>query len=460
VLVSAYHYANGAWTAFNPRPNYQLSSIARNFFCCDCDATGDKIVLTKDTWGGWCNAAMCDVVSTHRWSAIVNSVNNASYGGISADASLVVIGHYGGRLYIYDKDTLPAQASGGYYKDFTYTHAAGTRVNHKIRVKVYNKYTSDAYLHCEGRANDDFSDIYFKNAAGDTLRHCMVKDEDVCNTLNLGYYRWVWIELDAVGTSPATFRMYYGDSEHSDSSTTPADFFDQYDDFERGADGNAVGGNWTVTAGSVQIDTAFVWRGTRCAEFVGAGTPGVATIPATAGDETYIGFWLYKYYDGEMYAAHGDGSTYARWEFRDRATLKNYTGGVYQASMATPDTWGWLPFEMCGFDWEANTYDLYSDTGYILRGDDLAMQASAGFTNVLQIANLGGGGSFLRIDQVVICTNCTPYASPDAESIGAEVLVGEVEYSGPAGVKAWNEVVSANIKTWNDIPWNTIKTMN
>jgi len=92
------------------------------------------------------------------------------------------------------------------------------------------------------------------------------------------------------------------------------------------------------------------------------------------------------------------------------------------------------------------------------------MQSGASSANVLTVSfgnGAGsGGGEHTVIDEVIVCTNCNPAAAPDSESVGAEVLVGETVYSGPAGVKTWNDIPSANIKTWNDIAWNTIKTMN
>ena len=456
-----WHYDGSSWSRVDSYP-YYFAGLARYHSFCSMDDTGEKIIWGMEAWGGCSNAAMCEIHSDHSWGGLAGSRNGVCQPFISSDGSLIVVGHKGGRLYVYDKDDLAGQVAGGYRKAFTCTRAAGTAGNHKVRIRVFNKYENDTYLHCEGRANDDFSDVYFKNAAGDTLRHCFVNNEINCNGLHTGYYRYVWVELDEVGASPLTFYMHYGDSSHTDSATAPASFFDKYDDFERGSDTDSVGGDWTITAGAVQVSTDAAWRGTRSMELVSStGAKGAANIAATAGDETYIGFFIQKHGDTGMVAQHGNGSAYAQWSWGQDETLKNYTGGAYGVSLLSPAISEWQWIEMLGFNWAGSTYDLY--TGNAVRGDDLSMQASVGHTDVFQLSTLGAAaGRPVFIDSLVVCTNCNPYASPDSESIGAEELAGEGggATGGPAGVKTWNDVPSANIKTWNDIPWNTIKTMN
>jgi len=222
----AWRYESGIWTKINQQPQYPSGS-ATSFTSCDCDASAEKINLSL-SWNMFSNVTMNDIHTQYQWP---NVSGNAS-SGISSDTTLMIIGMYNGRMYIYDRDTLPNQTAEGFYKEFTYTHTAGTRTNFKVRLRVYNKASNNTVLHCEGRANDDFSDIYFTNASGTILRHCLVNDDAYCNGLTNGYCRYVWIELDEVGTSPTTFRMYYGDSTHTDTSTDPVVFFDQYDDFE------------------------------------------------------------------------------------------------------------------------------------------------------------------------------------------------------------------------------------
>ena len=471
---SVYRYESGAWTVVDPNHNYlgQYYGISYYYVALDCDADAEIIAMGERSSGPYvfCNAAMNEVHAQHNWPQLTKGiVTNAPHIigiGVSADGSLIVESRYNtsspyyGRIYVYDKNVMPDQISGGYRKEFTYTRPEGTAYNHKVQIRVYNNYTDDTYLHCEGRANDDFSDIYFKNAAGDTLRHCVLSDDTYQNSIELGYYRYVWVELDEVGTSPTTFYMHYGDSEHTDSSTAPASFFDVYDDFERGSAGDAVGGAWTVTAGTVKIVTDYPWKGTRCAEFVGAAARGTATIPIAAGDDMYIRFRENKHSSGGLAVSHGDGDAYAKFAHGTDETIKNYTGGAYEASVYNANYVYWRQFELLGFDWEAETptYDLYIDG--TKRGDAFQMQGGAGFTDILQLENLATANYYTRIDSLIACTNCNPFAVVDSESIGEEETIGEVVYSGPAGVKTWNEVASANIKTWNDISWNTIKAMN
>jgi hypothetical protein len=233
----AWVYTGAAYTQVRLQSVYPIDSI--NLLACDCDADCSKYVLSRDGYSIFSNATMNEYSATHNIPGATGTISSSAdaFGAISPDASLMVSVYYGGRIWVYEKDTLPDQAAGGYYKEFTYTRSAGTQTNYKIRLKIYNKYPDATYLHCEGRANDDFSDIYFKNAAGDPLRHCLVEDEQYANSLTTGYYRYVWVELDEVGASPLTFRMYYGDSEHADSATAPTSFFDKFDDFERGANG-------------------------------------------------------------------------------------------------------------------------------------------------------------------------------------------------------------------------------
>jgi len=227
----AYKYESGTWSKIYPQPQYPVSTLTH--MICDCDANVDKIILCRSNYAVWCNATMNETYSYYNWPTLAGgSSTYSSCGAISADNTLLVgVTNYG-RMYIHDRDTLPEQTAEGFYKEFTYTHAAGTRTNFKVRLRVYNKASNNTVLHCEGRANDDFSDIYFTNASGTILRHCLVNDDAYCNGLTNGYCRYVWIELDEVGTSPTTFRMYYGDSTHTDTSTDPVVFFDQYDDFE------------------------------------------------------------------------------------------------------------------------------------------------------------------------------------------------------------------------------------
>jgi len=156
------------------------------------------------------------------------------------------------------------------------------------------------------------------------------------------------------------------------------------DDFERGVDGDAVGGSWTVAAGAATISTDYVYAGTRSCQ-----NNGIMEIPLTHLDNSYsVSFWIYKKAACTHVAiGHGDGV--------HSVIVYIYTdGSINYINLAnvTVDTGidisldSWQLIEINNINFTTTTFDLWLNG--IKLFDDLQMATNAGQVNLVYLRNV------------------------------------------------------------------------
>ena len=307
----------------------------------------------------------------------------------------------------------------------------------------------------EGHAKTDFGDLRFSNSANGPLDYFI--DHVTGTTPNQVAY--VDVEIDSVATSDTQVKCWYGNSSATSESSS-ANTFIVGDDFERGNDGDAVGGDWTVATGTCELDTAQAYGGTRSFRAVGSvGGGGLATIPMTAASGEYaIQVWMRKQ-DAAWASllAHGDGAKRLSLFANTSEDITTHDGSTYNDTGANSTNDTWQLYEVNNIDFSAGTFDVYQDNSLIKSGATMAT-SSANEDNIRI-----GCGSFAadvwHDNMVVRNWRATP---PEWQGDGwsAEQTYSGGEVTGPAGIKSVNGILSAAIKSRNTTAWSAIKALN
>lgn len=308
-------------------------------------------------------------------------------------------------------------------------------------------------LHCNGHGKTDFSDLRFSNSADGALDYWI----ESITGVTPNQLATVWVELDSVATTDTLIKCWYGNSE-AVSESSGANTFILFDDFERGNDGDAIGGDWTITTGTVKISTSQEYSGARSAKFYGGATPGRAYIPQTAANGTYaIKAWLYKnhhtgYCDPFI---HGNGTKriIVGCDLSNNIGYTNAAGAWVDTGYDSTDS-TWMLFEINNLDFSAGTYDIYFNDALIKSGAE--MGNSSDDANVNRVANTSFTTSNdMWLDNFIVCNwRTTP---PEWQGDGwSEEYVPAVAST----VKTWNGIAVASLKTINGIAVASIKTWN
>ena len=173
-----------------------------------------------------------------------------------------------------------------YRKAVTLSRASGAVTNYQMRLLVgETPGASGENVDCNGHVQADFDDLRFTTSDGTTFLDYWI--ESITGTTP-NRLATVWIEFDSIGTDATTFYMYYGKAD-TPAISSGANTFIVFDDFERGADGNEVGGSWTEVEGTIEISTAQKVNGTRSMRLKGNGANYPrAKIAVTASDNIAI----------------------------------------------------------------------------------------------------------------------------------------------------------------------------
>jgi hypothetical protein len=260
-----------------------------------------------------------------------------------------------------------------------------------ITIKVY--YT--AGIDCNAKCQTDFDDIRF-TAASDTV----VLDywiESITGTTP-NQKATIWVEFDSIGTGATTFYLYYGYASAT-AVSSGANTFSKFDDFERGADGDAIGGNWTVSAGTPTISTTQAYSGSRSGKFKGGATPDSAYLLNTMveGRSLYVRLW--KAAATTQYNIWWQSATYS-------VIITIYTDGsvIYYdgadhdtGSNITNDAWNLI--EIRNVNLTANTYDIYLNGSSIKTGATMYNGASVIINSYVTDSN---ATHFVYIDNIVV----------------------------------------------------------
>jgi hypothetical protein len=266
-----------------------------------------------------------------------------------------------------------------YRKKLTITGTAdGAQTNYQLKLSINRSTGSDSGLtvYLDTKCQTDFDDLRFTKSDGTTLLDYWIESVS-------GSVATVWIEFDSIPASPTTvdFYLYYGNALAT-AVSNGANTFIVFDDFERGSNGDAVGGNWTgVTA--VTISTDHAYGGTRSAKFSGGGSQSFASIAIDHSNSIAYRFRIYKEDAAGSFAFfQGNGTKIHNW-------YVNSTEDVYYNDGTAKDTTknitadAWQLLEAKNSNWAAYTYDIVVND--VLAKDDAAMAASAGQDGVLLI---------------------------------------------------------------------------
>lgn len=268
----------------------------------------------------------------------------------------------------------------------TLSRPSGAVTNYQMKVLVGESDGSVGEdVNCQGHSQPDFYDIRFTNSVDTILDHWI---ESVSGTTP-NQVATFWVEFDSIGTSDTTFYMYYG-KPGSESASNGANTFIVFDDFERGNDGDAVGGNWLGVTRAA-IDTGQFFSGTRSCEFPRpAAGDSTAYYPYTAASNEYsIRFRMRIGANGvndqKYFGNHGDGSTrLVTAVLNTTEDIQYYTTGWNSTSNTMSiDTWHLI--ELNNFDFTANTADIIFNGSTI--ANNAGHQTSASDQNAITFLN-------------------------------------------------------------------------
>lgn len=243
-----------------------------------------------------------------------------------------------------------------YRKAVTLSRASGAVTNYQMKLLVgESSGASGEDVDCNGHVQADFDDLRFTKSDKTTLLDYWI--ESITGTTP-NQLATVWIEFDSIGTEATTFYMYYGKADAAAVSNGGATFI-VFDDFERGNNGDPVGGNWTVISGSVVISTDHAFSGTRCLKQVGGATHPYVKIPVAASDNISIRVRIWKEANADWYWGNGDGTHLAYVNYEQDEDILYYNGGSWidTGVNITPDQWELVEYN--NFVWAAPTVDIW-----------------------------------------------------------------------------------------------------
>jgi len=283
-----------------------------------------------------------------------------------------------------------------YRKAITLSRASGAVTNYQMKLLVgESSGAAGEDVDCAAHVKTDFSDLRFTTADGTTLLDYWI--ESVSGTTP-NQLATVWIEFDSIGTGATTFYMYYGNAGAT-AASSGANTFVLFDDFERGNNGDAIGGSWTVVTGSVVISTEQAYGGTRSGKLAGGTTPPNATIPLTHSSDLSIYLRFYKKNAAE-YRIEGGNGTKAFSIFIDSAESIFYYDTAYRDTTVDATADAWNTFELNNFNFTAGTFDIWHQGSKIKSGAGMYV-AGGYYTNVIRNAAGNTAGADTYIENVI-----------------------------------------------------------
>lgn len=267
-----------------------------------------------------------------------------------------------------------------YRKLVTLSRADGLVTNYQVRVSV-GENSGDGDVDFNGHGLATFNDLRFTNSDGVTLQHYWIEQITGAASHKVAA---VWLECDSIGTGATTFYMYYGKKD-AVAYTNGADTFIVFDDFERGVNGDSVGGSWVETPHvhiSTERTTRSGYTGSRSAKFVGAVSPPDVYIPVEntgSGLQNYsIRLQFYK--EIAAYASilkHGNGTRRTAIVIDQSENILYYDGSWKDTTTnITADQWQHLEIQSLNFT--AYTYRLFLE-GVVVGVDPLPMAVASTF---------------------------------------------------------------------------------
>jgi hypothetical protein len=279
-----------------------------------------------------------------------------------------------------------------YRKSITISRSAGAVTDYQMLIKVGESAGSSGYdVNCAGHSLSTLNDLRFTTSDGTTLlKYWIDAGATIGTTPNQTFQ--VWVKFDSIGTGDTTFYMYYGKSDAA-AYSSGADTFIFFDDFERGINGDAVGGSW-ATASSFTISTTHAFGGTRSGLEKGYGT-----ITQAASDLIAIRFRMYKPNAGWQKLWWGNGTHLLDFQFENITNILDhyYSGsGWVTDGTLTQDAWNLI--ELSNFIWANTTCDVW------LNGTKIVANANwhQDYAGSNGIITFGGNNSSMWLDDVIV----------------------------------------------------------
>ncbi|NTW31414.1 MAG: DUF2341 domain-containing protein [Bacteroidetes bacterium] len=295
------------------------------------------------------------------------------------------------------EETIPSNWLSGYSyrKSLSLSHPSGAVTNYQMKLTVYRSAGTDnaSSVYIDTKCQSDYDDIRFTRSDGATSLDYWIESSDASSAI-------VWVEYDYIGTGATTFYMYYGNVSAT-AASNGANTFITFDDFERGANGDEVGGAWTELAGSMIISTDHAYGNTRCMKLVG-GAMVIPQISVTASNNQAIRFRVWKEDASEINFYHGNGvkriqsyisaDDYLRYETTD-------AGAVNTGAMLTVDSWQLLEFRDFTFS-GTYTFDWIKNDISILNNGN--MLTNSGAQNLAWLYNALSADNDTYIDNFIV----------------------------------------------------------
>jgi len=305
-----------------------------------------------------------------------------------------------------------------YRKSITLSRASGAVTNYQMKLLVGESAGATGEdVDCNSHVQTDFDDLRFTTSDGQTLLDYWI--ESITGTTP-NQLATVWIEFDSIGTGATTFYMYYGNAA-APAYSNGANTFIVFDDFERGVDGDAIGGSWTVVQGAVQISTDHAYGGTRCGKFLGGATAPSAYIPVTKSDNIAIRCRFWKEQTPIVDVYHGDGINLIAFEYDASENILYYNGVSWIDTLSNMTANQWELPEYKDFVWATPTVDIYHNDALVTNNADVSF-LSALYPNQVRFYMEATAGNDIYIDNFIVRnfrTTEPAWGSWGSEEIGA-----------------------------------------
>lgn len=196
------------------------------------------------------------------------------------------------------------------------------------------------------------------------------------------------------------YYVYYGYASESDNSSI-ADTFIKGDDFERGNDGDAIGGDWDEGTANVDISTEQAFGGTRAAKFIGQAASKYFRMLHTAGANYAIRFRAYKEDASDLIINQGDGTNRINVWLQPDEDIEYYdTAFRDTGTNVTADAWQLIELNDIDFSGSQN-YDIWHEGSEIQA--DASMHTNAYTANEIRFRDSSAGvGQDFWIDDFII----------------------------------------------------------
>jgi hypothetical protein len=289
-----------------------------------------------------------------------------------------------------------------YRKPITLSRASGAVTDYQMKVLVSKSASATGEdVDCNGNCLDNFDDLRFTTDNGVTLLDYWIESisSDVAT---------IWVEFDSIGTSDTTFYMYYGNNGAVSVSNITNTFIIG-DDFERGNNGDTIGGDWTETVAHAHISTTHDigdstgFTGTRGAMLIGGAGRATATTPLTASDTSYaIQCRVYHNITSDVHSViqHGNSSKRLLVGISASGNSIQYFDGSWKATGSTATLNAWSLLEVRNINFTAATFDIYLN-GLLIKSA-ATMHASDVLNNIIKMYGTVKSGQDVWVDNYIV----------------------------------------------------------